>query len=76
MELQDELARKRSFASGERFCLSVIFAKRMNTKRLTGQMGGGLSMVQKIVDFAVDVLIRLKLLERVAILDLREGEDE
>ena len=47
-----------------------------NVKRLTGQMGGGLSMVQKIVDFAVDVLIRLRLLERITILDLREGEDE
>lgn len=54
----------------------MIFAKRMNTKRLTEQIGGGLSMVRKIVDFAVDVLIRLKLLERVAIIDLREGEDE
>lgn len=76
MELQDELARKRSFASGERFCLSMIFAKRMNTKRRTGQMGGGLSMVQKILDFAIDVLIRLRLLERITILDLRDGEDE
>ena len=35
-----------------------------------------MSVVQKIVDFAVDVLIRLRLLERITILDLREGEDE
>ena len=51
-------------------------SSRKNRKRNDNGIGGGLSMVQKIVDFAVDVLIRLKLLERVAILDLREGEDE
>lgn len=47
-----------------------------NVKWLTGRMGGDLNMVERIIDFAVDVLVKLKLLERVAIIDLREGEDE